>query len=88
MDIDNIVKETEIGMQDAIAHLQKAFNNIRAGRANPAMVSMVMVDYYGNPTPLSQVANVSAPDAMTLSIQGKRYDSAYRESNYGSKSRF
>lgn len=69
MDIDNIVKETETGMQDAIAHLQKAFNNIRAGRANPAMVSMVMVDYYGNPTPLSQVANVSAPDAMTLSIQ-------------------
>lgn len=69
MSIENIVKETENGMSDSIAHLQKAFNKIRAGRANPAMVSGVMVDYYGNPTPLSQVANVSAPDAMTLSIQ-------------------
>lgn len=69
MDIDNIVKETEKGMNEAISHLEKAFNNIRAGRANPSMVSSVMVDYYGNPTPLSQVANVSAPDAMTLNIQ-------------------
>lgn len=69
MSIENIVKETENGMSGSIAHLQKAFNKIRAGRANPAMVSGVMVDYYGNPTPLSQVANVSAPDAMTLSIQ-------------------
>lgn len=69
MNIDNIVKETETGMQESIGHLEKAFNNIRAGRANPAMVSMVMVDYYGNPTPLPQIANVSTPDAMTLSIQ-------------------
>lgn len=69
MNIDNIVKETEAGMQESIGHLEKAFNNIRAGRANPAMVSLVMVDYYGNPTPLTQVANVSAPDAMTLNIQ-------------------
>ena len=69
MNIDNIVKETETGMQESIGHLQKAFNNIRAGRANPAMVSMVMVDYYGSPTPLPQVANISAPDAMTLNIQ-------------------
>lgn len=69
MNINNIVKETENGMQEALQHLEKAFLQIRAGRANPAMVSSVMVDYYGNPTPLSQVANVSAPDAMTLSIQ-------------------
>lgn len=69
MNIENIVKETENGMNEAIAHLEKAFNNIRAGRANPAMLSSVMVDYYGNMTPLSQVANVSAPDAMTLNVQ-------------------
>ena len=69
MSIENIVKETEVGMKDAISHLEKAFNNIRAGRANPSMVGNVMVDYYGNPTPLTQVANVSAPDAMTLNIQ-------------------
>ncbi|MDO5654504.1 MAG: ribosome recycling factor [Flavobacteriaceae bacterium] len=67
--IETIVKETETGMEDSIAHLQKAFGNIRAGRANAGMVASVMVDYYGNPTPLSQVANVSAPDAMTLNIQ-------------------
>ena len=69
MSVENIVKETEAGMRDAISHLEKAFSNIRAGRANPGMVGSVMVDYYGNPTPLNQVANVSAPDAMTLNIQ-------------------
>lgn len=69
MNIDNIVKETEAGMKDSIAHLEKAFSQIRAGRATPAMLGSVMVDYYGNLTPLSQVANVSAPDAMTLNVQ-------------------
>ncbi|MXV37752.1 ribosome recycling factor [Flavobacteriaceae bacterium Ap0902] len=69
MEPNNIVKDTEEGMKEAIAHLGKAFAKIRAGRANPAMVSGVMVDYYGSTTPLAQVANVSAPDAMTLNIQ-------------------
>lgn len=69
MNINNIVKETEDGMKDSITHLEKAFSQIRAGRANPAMLGSVMVDYYGNPTPLSQVANISAPDAMTLNVQ-------------------
>lgn len=69
MESTNIVKDTETGMKEAISFLEKAFSKIRAGRANPAMVSGVMVDYYGNATPLAQVANVSAPDAMTLNIQ-------------------
>lgn len=69
MESENIVKDTEAGMKEAISHLEKAFGKIRAGRANPAMVSGVLVDYYGNSTPLSQVANVTAPDAMTLNIQ-------------------
>ncbi|MGI9527338.1 MAG: ribosome recycling factor [Weeksellaceae bacterium] len=69
MEPENIVKNTEEGMKEAISFLEKAFAKIRAGRANPAMVSGVMVDYYGNLTPLAQVANVSAPDAMTLNIQ-------------------
>lgn len=68
-EISAIIKETEHGMKDAISHLEKAFNQIRAGRANASMVAGVMVDYYGNPTPLSQVANVSTPDAQTISIQ-------------------
>lgn len=69
MDTTNIIKNTETGMQDSIKHLEKAFTQIRAGRANPNMLGNVMVDYYGSPTPLSQVANVSAPDAMTLNVQ-------------------
>lgn len=69
MNINNIVKDTETGMKDSIAHLEKSFSQIRAGRATPAMLGSVMVDYYGNPTPLSQVANISAPDGMTLNVQ-------------------
>jgi len=55
-------------MEDAIAHLHRDLSKIRAGKANPSMLNGIMVDYYGNPTPLNQVANVSAPDAKMLSI--------------------
>ena len=56
-------------MDNALTHLNKKFLNIRAGKASPSMVSAVMVDYYGTPTPLNQVSNVSTPDGMTISIQ-------------------
>ncbi|MDQ0475768.1 MULTISPECIES: ribosome recycling factor [Chryseobacterium] len=56
-------------MDAAIKHLEHAFQKIRAGRASTTMVQDVMVEYYGAPTPLSQVANVMIPDAMTISIQ-------------------
>ncbi len=56
-------------MDAAIKHLDHAFQKIRAGRASTSMVQDVMVEYYGAPTPLNQVANVSVPDAMTISIQ-------------------
>lgn len=56
-------------MEAAIKHLEHAFLKIRAGRASTAMVQDVMVEYYGSPTPLNQVANVSIPDAMTIAIQ-------------------
>ena len=56
-------------MDSAIAHLEKMFLKIRAGKASPVMLSSVMVEYYGSPTPLSQVANVNTPDARTLSVQ-------------------
>ena len=56
-------------MSSAIDHLESELLKIRAGKANPVMLSSVMVDYYGSPTLLSQVANVSTPDARTLSIQ-------------------
>lgn len=64
-----IVDTTKESMESAINHLQISFNKIRAGRANPAMLQSIMVEYYGAPTPLSQVANISVPDGMTLSIQ-------------------
>ncbi|MBS1550133.1 MAG: ribosome recycling factor [Bacteroidetes bacterium] len=64
--ITNMVKQE---MDAAIKHLEHAFQKIRAGRASTSMVQDVMVEYYGAPTPLNQVANVSIPDAMTISIQ-------------------
>ncbi|MFT4664296.1 MAG: ribosome recycling factor [Polaribacter sp.] len=55
-------------MEDAISHLHRDLAKIRAGKASPAMLNGIMVDYYGNPTPLTQVANVSAPDSKMLNI--------------------
>jgi ribosome recycling factor len=56
-------------MEQAIAHLEKEMLNIRAGKANPIMLSTVKVEYYGTPTALSQVANINTPDARTLTVQ-------------------
>jgi len=56
-------------MINATKHLEKELLNIRAGKANPIMLSNIMIDYYGSQTPLSQVANVSTPDSRTLTIQ-------------------
>ncbi|NIJ44809.1 ribosome recycling factor [Wenyingzhuangia heitensis] len=64
-----IIDTAKEGMDDAIAHLVKEFGNIRAGKASPAMLGSVMVDYYGSKTPLSQVANISTPDAQTITVQ-------------------
>lgn len=56
-------------MNKAVNHLESVLLKIRTGKANPIMLSSVMVDYYGSSTLLNQVANVSSPDAQTLSIQ-------------------
>lgn len=64
--ITDMVKQE---MNAALKHLDHAFLKIRAGRASTTMVQDVMVEYYGAVTPLNQVANVSVPDAMTISIQ-------------------
>ncbi len=68
-EIDFIIEGAKEAMGKAIKHLEKQLVNIRAGKASPSMVGSVMVNYYGSPTPLSQVANVSTPDGMTISIQ-------------------
>ena len=68
-ELELIVDVVKQEMDAAIKHLDHAFQKIRAGRASTAMVQDVMVEYYGAPTPLNQVANVMVPDAMTISIQ-------------------
>lgn len=68
-EIQFILDATKESMEGAMAHLEKAFVKIRAGKASPIMLSSVMVDYYGSPTPLSQVSNVNTPDARTISVQ-------------------
>lgn len=68
-EIQFILDSTEEAMKNALVHLEKKLVTIRAGKASPAMLSGVMVDYYGTPTPLNQVANVNTPDGMTLTIQ-------------------
>jgi ribosome recycling factor len=64
-----IVDATRESMENSILHLEKEMLNIRAGKANPIMLSTVKVEYYGTPTPLSQVANINTPDARTLTVQ-------------------
>lgn len=68
-EIDMILESTEEAMQGALAHLDKALANIRAGKASPQMLGSIFVDYYGSQTPLSQVANVNTPDSRTITIQ-------------------
>jgi ribosome recycling factor len=68
-EINFITDSTKESMLAAITHLEKKLLNIRAGKASPAMLGSVMVEYYGSPTPLNQVGNVSTPDARTIAIQ-------------------
>ena len=68
-EIEFILESAEESMTGSIAHLEKSFLNIRAGKASPAMLGGVMVDYYGSMTPLQQVANVNTIDARTIIVQ-------------------
>ena len=68
-EIDFILDSAKEAMNKAIDHLVKELRSIRAGKASPSMLVNIQVDYYGSSTPLSQVANVSTPDARTITIQ-------------------
>jgi ribosome recycling factor len=68
-DIPSIVSGAEEHMNKAITHLETELVKIRAGKANPQMLDGIMVDYYGSPMQINQVANISVMDARTLSIQ-------------------
>lgn len=68
-EVEFILDTAKEQMENAVEHLKKEFVAIRAGKASPAMLKSVMVDYYGSQTPLSQVANVNTPDGQTITVQ-------------------
>jgi ribosome recycling factor len=67
--IDKITADTATAMDKALNHLEAELVKIRAGKANPTMLDGIMADYYGNPTPINQVANIAVLDARTLTVQ-------------------
>ncbi len=67
--IDNAFQSGKVGMDKAIQHFKEELLKIRTGKASPAMLKGLMVEYYGSPTPITQVANISTPDSKTISIQ-------------------
>ena len=68
-ELELIKLDTESLMKKAINHLETELIKIRAGKANPNMLDGIVADYYGAPTPLAQIANVSVLDARTISVQ-------------------
>ena len=68
-ELDFIIESSKELMDNSIIYLEKELVNIRAGKANPNMLSSVNVEYYGVMTPLSQISNISTPDSQTISIQ-------------------
>ena len=89
MTIAEIKKTTEAKMHQSVDAFKSNHGKIRTGRANPAMLDSVQVDYYGSSVPLSQVANLSLLDSRTISIQpsekdmGPKIEKAIRESDLG-----
>jgi ribosome recycling factor len=68
-DLSLVIEDTSAQMTKALSHLESELVKIRAGKATPNMLDGIMADYYGNPTAISQVANITAMDARTLSVQ-------------------
>lgn len=68
-ELELIKLDTESTMRKAISHLEAELVKIRAGKANPNMLDGIVAEYYGSPTPLAQIANITALDARTISVQ-------------------
>ena len=68
-DVQFYLDEAKERMEAALSHLETELSKIRAGRANPKILQDVLVDYYGSPTPLAQVANIASPDPRTITVQ-------------------
>jgi ribosome recycling factor len=69
MVLKEVIKEAEEKMKKSIEILRKDYSTLRAGRANPAILDKVLVEYYGTPTPINQLANIAAPEPRLLTIQ-------------------
>lgn len=89
MQATDVLKHAEEGMKKAVSVTQKELQGIRTGRANPALLDRIVVDYYGSLTPLKQLANISTPDGKCLVIQPydknavKDIESAINKSDLG-----
>lgn len=87
--IDEFLGSCKEDMEKAINHLNSEFNLVRAGRANPHILDKITVEYYGSPTPLNQMGNISVPEARVLQIniwdqsQIKNVSKAIAEANLG-----
>lgn len=68
-ELELVIDDAESSMKKAINHLETELTKIRAGKANPSMVDGIFVEYYGSPTPITQLANITILDARTISIQ-------------------
>ncbi|MFN8242812.1 MAG: ribosome recycling factor [Ferruginibacter sp.] len=68
-ELNKIISDTESSMTKALNHLEAELVKIRAGKANPNMLDGIVAEYYGNPTPINQIANVSVMDARTIAVQ-------------------
>jgi ribosome recycling factor len=69
MSVDSALKDAAEKMQKAVAHLKEDLGGIRTGRATPALLNRVAVEYYGAPVPLQQLASMSVPEPRTLTVQ-------------------
>lgn len=69
VEVDAIISDTQSTMLKALNHLEAELVKIRAGKANPTMLDGIVADYYGNPTAINQIANISVLDARTISVQ-------------------
>ena len=67
--LEIILKSAEDKMRSSLIHLENELLNIRAGKANPNMLKSVMVDYYGSPTAIAQLANINTPDSKSIIVQ-------------------
>lgn len=69
IDLDKVLSDSESHMKKAISHLETELIKVRAGRANPNMLDGITAEYYGSPTPIAQIANITTLDARTITVQ-------------------